>query len=100
MLASIVAVTHRATDALTRRVALLALGGATATAVAHPLFASAGKAGKKAKKKCQRQEGACRRFFVDVCDTNQSCTEHTNMCCAHFKTCDARAAIECLALLV
>jgi hypothetical protein len=87
---------RRASRAGSRRASLLALGGVAV----WPLAAQAGKSRKKAQKKCKRQESKCRAFYVDVCDTNQFCTDHSNRCCADFGRCDADAAIRCLALLV
>jgi hypothetical protein len=94
------AVARLATDAVSRRTSLAALGAVSLLAVTRPIGTEAAKAGKKAKRKCKRQASECRAFYVDVCDTNQFCIDTSNTCCAHFGRCAAGAAIACLSQLV
>ena len=99
MNARFAAVRRSATAALSRRASLIALGGAAFVSVARPRTTRAGKAGKKARRKCKRQAAQCRAAFVDICDTNQDCTDLTNVCCAYFSRCHAGAAVRCLTQL-
>jgi hypothetical protein len=87
------------TNAVSRRTSL-ALGAASLLAAARPVATDAAKAGKKAKRRCKRQADQCRAFHVDICDTNQSCTDITNECCAHFGRCAAGEAVACLNQIV
>ena len=59
-------ITRHAAVTVSRRMSLLALGGAGLTAVAAPTMAAGGKAGKKARKLCRRQREQCRAFFVEL----------------------------------
>jgi hypothetical protein len=85
-------------DALTRRASLKALGTtAVVAALAAPRSAQAKpKPGKKAKKRCQKQVGACRVALVDVCDGSDYCEQVLLPCCPKLKTCNAPAFIQCV----
>jgi hypothetical protein len=52
-------------DTLTRRVSVQALADTGVLAAVFPMTAAAGKAGKKARKRCQKQDGAC-QHTLDV----------------------------------
>jgi hypothetical protein len=95
-----------------RRASLKALGLAALGATAVPSLAQAGKAGKKAKKKCQRQRGQCQTFVetslcvepargagVDVSGEGAvvvSCVEFFRPCCDFFAQCQAGQGLSCL----
>ena len=102
---------RRATAAVSRRASLLAVGAtALAPALGGPSLVQAGKAGKKAKKKCKRQRGQCETFIVtEVCavdgTTRQgaiggegipNCVEVFTPCCDFFAQCQAGEGLSCL----
>lgn len=93
------AATRRAASALTRREALLALGGAAlAASTASPLAANGGnggKAGKKAKKACKRQGEQCRQLVIATCRGDQDCVEDQLRCCNFFAKCEAGPGFAC-----
>lgn len=89
-------VTRRAAGVVSRRRSLLTLGGAALGAIAAPAVAEAGKAGKQARKRCQRQRVQCRNLFVARCNGSINCEEAFLPCCEHFARCDAAAGIECV----
>lgn len=81
-----------------RRASIVALGAAAlAAVVTRPSPARAGKAGKKAKKKCKRQIGQCQSSIADLCaDEPAECEEVLAPCCTSFKGCQAGAAYQCI----
>jgi hypothetical protein len=85
-------------ESLSRRVSFIALGGAAlAAAVARPSPARAGKAGKKAKKKCKRQIGQCESSIASLCTGGpEACVDVLSPCCRSFKGCKAGAAYQCI----
>jgi hypothetical protein len=99
-------ITRHAAVTVSRRMSLLALGGAGLTAVAAPTMAAptmaaptmaaGGKAGKKAMKLCRRQREQCRAFFVERCQGSQNCLEALLPCCELFAKCSVAAGIECV----
>ena len=87
-------------SAVSRRGSLRVLGGtALAGALAAPVAVSAGKAGKKAKKRCQTQRLQCRNHYEQYCEGQASCEEATFQCCEHLARCDAGAFLACLYVL-
>lgn len=90
--------------AMSRRGSLRALGGAAMTGVlAAPMAASAGKAGRKAPKRCQRQRGQCLAFVKEFCapkELPEVCQGFLSPCCADFASCRAGEGIACLFGLV
>jgi hypothetical protein len=93
-------VARLATNTVSRRASLTALAAASVLMGSRPIATQGAKAGKKTRRKCKRQDTQCRAFYVDVCDTNQSCTDATNTCCAYFGRCAAGEAIRCLGQLI
>ncbi len=95
------ALTRTAAETVSRRRSLLRLGGAALVAgPAGRMRAEAKQSpSKKASKKCKRQSGKCRTFFLEVCEENE-CNEEgledALQCCAGFKTCNAGALLDCL----
>ncbi|MGH2613988.1 MAG: hypothetical protein ACRDJC_02015 [Thermomicrobiales bacterium] len=97
-------VAHRVADAQSRRSSLLGLGGAALAAVfTGPAVARAGKAGKKARKKCKKQSGPCQPFVMAICERvflpgpNQDlCIEETAACCEFLGRCNATAFFDCV----
>ncbi len=86
---------NRPIDAVTRR-SLRALGGAALLgALARPPMARAGKAGKKARARCRRQEGACEAEVRTHCGELQGCLEGFLPCCRFLATCQAGAYVRC-----
>lgn len=92
---SVYEITRRAAAAVTRRHAFLLMSGAAAAA-ATPGAAEAGEAGKKARKRCKRQRGACRESVEEFCEGNLECLDHLLPCCDPLETCNARESTECL----
>jgi hypothetical protein len=92
---SIYEITRRAAAAVTRRHSFLLMAGAS-TAAATPLTAEAGEAGKKARKRCKRQRGACRASVEEFCAGAPGCLDHLLPCCEPLATCNARESTECL----
>ena len=99
------ALARNAAAAVSRRASLLTLGGAgLVAAMAHPQLAGAGKAGKKAKKKCKKQVGQCRDNFTQHCavccsDTEEEfdlCFATFAACCEPLAQCNAAATFACL----
>jgi hypothetical protein len=92
----------RSAASRSRRLSLIGLGGAAIAAVARPVPARAGKGGKKAKKKCTRQVGACETAVRNACglllleEEAEACEAALLPCCASFKGCKAGTAYECL----
>lgn len=91
---------QRPAAAVSRRGSLRVLGGAALTsAFAAPTVAVAGKAGKKARKRCKRQRGQClasiEKFCQPKADPN-ACESLFTPCCEHFAACSAAKGIECL----
>ncbi len=86
-------------DRVSRRSSLLTMAGATLGAVvADPAQTSASKAGKKARKKCQKQGKQCRQFIFADCKNfpdEQDCLDRTLPCCEPFSRCNATAGFEC-----
>lgn len=80
-----------------RRASILALGAAALATVARPSPTRAGKAGKKAKKKCKRQIGQCKSSIAALCaDEPAECEKVLAPCCTSFKGCQAGAAYQCI----
>jgi len=75
---------RRASAAHDRRASLKALGAA-----------AAGKAGKKARKMCQRQVGACKSEFDKACEGAEVCLSLAT-CCDFLRNCDAAGQIKCI----
>jgi hypothetical protein len=105
------AFTRRAAAAATRRLSFLTLGAsALGAAIAGSSLVQAGKAGKKAKKKCKRQRGQCEEFFAtDFCvhrtaaaredvsaEGPVSCVDIFRPCCDLFAQCKAGEALSCI----
>jgi hypothetical protein len=98
-------ITRHAAGVVSRRTSVLMLSGAAlAGALATPELASAGKAGKKAKKqaakRCKQQGGPCRAFIAEGCaltEDPRACEEAFFPCCAHLERCDAGAGLTCIA---
>jgi hypothetical protein len=92
--------TRHAAHALDRRRSLAAIGTAALTAcVARPSAATGAKDGKKVKKKCKRQDGACREFVFDNCANAGDpllCVELLTPCCQFLGRCQAAAFFTCL----
>ncbi len=94
----------RQVGALSRRASLRLLTGAALAGALAPELASAGKAGKKAKKqaakRCKQQGGPCRAFIAEGCaltEDPRACEEAFFPCCAHLERCDAGAGLTCIA---
>lgn len=98
------AIARHAAAAVSRRSSLLALGGAALAASAvGPSVARAGKAGKKAKKKCKRQRGPCLDTVELVCAEltdpgaeREQCIETFTECCGFLAKCQAANFFECV----
>jgi hypothetical protein len=90
----------RHATALSRRGSRRVLGGAALVgAITAPRIVSAGKAGKKAQKRCKRQRGQCLAYVEEYCEPkigSDICKEVFNPCCEHFAGCNAGQGIECL----
>ncbi len=81
-----------------RRTSLKAVGAAAVVAaagLAAPRAAEASKAGKKARKRCQQQVGACKSEFEKACEGNETCLSLTT-CCDFLRNCDAAGQIKCI----
>lgn len=88
---------------LSRRTSLIGLGGVVLASAGRAAPARAGKAGKKTKKRCQRQVGACEAAVQAFCngptveeDERAGCRTVFLPCCLSFTGCDAAAAYGCL----
>jgi ribulose kinase len=93
------ALTRRTATAVSRRSSLVALGGAALGTAAAPWHASAGKAGKKAKKKCRKQVNKCKNAVRDYCNTLMSfeeCLDELLPCCDPLRKCQAGSSTECI----
>jgi len=91
------AATTRHVASMTRRGSLRALGGAALIgALASPMTVSAGKAGKKAEKRCERQREECRTVFADLCEGEPTCEAAYAPCCEHLSRYDAGKGIACM----
>jgi len=97
------ALTRHAADGVSRRTSLLAMGGAALTAaVAKPTLTQAGKAGKKAKKKCKKQGKPCREFGEIACEAFVSppdvedCIAAANECCQSLTKCKGNQFFVCV----
>jgi hypothetical protein len=93
--------TARTVTTLTRRVALLGLGGAGLAATFRPAPTRADKAGKRAKKACRGQIGQCQGSVSAFCanpffENPEACEAVLSPCCQQFKNCKARGAYDCL----
>jgi hypothetical protein len=90
-------VTRHAAGLVSRRGLRRVLGGAAvAGVIAAPTIGSAGKAGKKAEKRCKRQREECRTVFADLCEGEPTCEAAYAPCCEHFSRCDAGKGIACM----
>jgi hypothetical protein len=105
-------ITLRAAAAISRRSSLLTLGGAAlGVTLAAPLVAEAGKAGKKARKKCKKQVGKCKTVVAEFCSTIEAdtrsrqviasggeaeCLAVLNPCCEFLRNCSADDSTECI----
>jgi hypothetical protein len=96
-------------DRAPHRRSLLTLGGAVlAKVMSAPRTAEAGKESKKAKKRvkrtCQRQIGACRAFFTELCAADPDCDEEEMErvfpCCELLANCKAGDSVACFFELV
>jgi hypothetical protein len=85
-----------AADAMSRRASLSALSGAAMAIASAPTVTSAGKAGKKANRKCRRQGKQCRAFATAECGDDQECLDAFLPCCAFFSRCQAEPGLPCL----
>jgi hypothetical protein len=85
---------RRADLGLSRRMSLVALGAAALIGLT-PARADAGKAGKKARKKCKSQVAACATGIAQVCTGSPECA-NLIPCCDFLGTCDAGAFIQCI----
>lgn len=92
--------TTRQAAVVSRRASLRVLGGAAvAGALGAPAAASAGYAGKKARRRCQKQRGPCIAAIEDTCASTIDpavCEASLGPCCAHFARCNVRTGILCL----
>ena len=79
------AITPTRTPAMNRRTSLAALGAAAFAA--RNRTAKAGKAGKKARKKCEKQRGPCERFIREGCGASQECLAARLPCCRSLEKC-------------
>jgi hypothetical protein len=84
-----------------RRVALGALVGvAIASALGRTSPVRAGKAGRKARKRCKRQSGQCETSVSKLCASGVfeqgECETTLLPCCPSFKGCRIESAILCL----
>lgn len=91
----------RAARSFSRRASVFGLGGAALASVALPMATRAGKAGKKAKKKCRRQIGKCQGSVTSFCAgpltiDRETCEAAFLPCCPSFKGCKAGAAYDCI----
>jgi hypothetical protein len=96
--------TRATASAFDRRVSVTALGGMILLAAARPLTAAAGKAARKAKKKCKKQVGQCRAFIAERCELISStpedeaeCVALNDPCCEVFARCHGVSAVQCFA---
>ncbi len=88
------AVPVRAARPFSRRASVVVLGGGALISVALPTATRAGKAGKKARKKCKRQIGICQGSVTTLCAgpltiEQETCEAAFLPCCASFKGCKA-----------
>ena len=80
-----------------RRASLKMLGAAAlAAAIESPRRTVAGKAGKRAKKKCRKQVKQCRAFFTEFCGGSPGCEGPLLPCCGRLGRCKAAAFLECM----
>ncbi|MGH2618918.1 MAG: hypothetical protein ACRDJC_27130 [Thermomicrobiales bacterium] len=98
------AIARRAASAVDRRVALTVSGAMALLVATRPLTAEAGKAARKAKKKCKRQVGQCLAFLTERCDAIsntpeevEECLALSSPCCDLFATCRGVSAVDCFA---
>lgn len=92
---------RRAARIVSRRGSLLALGGALLGAAATPRAVEAGKCGKKAKKKCEKQVQLCETSMEQACEAlapldPNPCFTACRPCCASLATCDPAESTACL----
>ena len=83
-----------------RRRSILALcSAALLGAVGGPSFAEAGQCGRKCKKQCQKQVGACENVVRAFCNNTDpggnGCLQSVLRCCDPLKTCDSSTATQC-----
>jgi hypothetical protein len=93
----------RDAPSVSRRISLFGLGGLALAAATGTAPARAGKAGRKVKKTCRRQIGACESTVQGFCngptveeDEREACRTVFLPCCVLFDGCDAAAAYACL----
>lgn len=92
---------HQIFDAITRRAALSALGGAGVAALAAPASVR-GKKRRNGKEKkgnantlCQKQAGQCTSFITAACGDNPRCLAFTLPCCPLLGSCDTAGFLRC-----
>ncbi len=95
------AVSRRAVAGVSSKASLLVAGAAVLGAARFPLETRAGKAGKKARKRCKQQKGECLAGIEAFCIANipvdlQGCIATFASCCNSLTRCDARSSTECL----
>jgi hypothetical protein len=80
--------------------ALLTPGASGTTVLASPATGEAKKntsnAKKKAKQRCQRQEGQCNAVVGPLCGDNAACLVQTQACCGLLAACDADGFFTCI----
>jgi hypothetical protein len=81
-----------------RRASPKVLGAWALAAVTAPRSAGAKqKFGKsKAKRKCPKQIGQCRAFFIERCGGERECLAAALRCCQSLAGCHAGAFVECV----
>jgi hypothetical protein len=97
-------VARAAATGVSRRASLLTLGAAGLTALAVPSLAGAKKnkkntTKKKAKQKCQKQEGQCVVSVLTLCEGNpdpDACAAQVEACCQFTASCDIVGFFNCL----
>jgi hypothetical protein len=92
-------ITQRATASISRRNSLIAFGGTAFLASAFsPGSVHAGKAGKKAKKRCKKQRAQCVASIERFCEGEpaEQCVEPRVPCCDFFAKCAVSAGLQCL----
>jgi hypothetical protein len=88
---------RRAAEAVSRRGSFRVLGGAAlASVLARPGGTRAGKATKKARKKCKQQKVGCEEYVVAAYSNCETCRNALFPCCALLGQCQGREATKCL----
>jgi hypothetical protein len=95
------AMTHHAAAGLSRRRSLLtATGAGLAAGLADALAANAVRSGgKKARKRCKNQVGACAKATQALCDARDpepAQCDREKGCCGFLGKCNAAAYLRCL----